>query len=207
MNSTERILEYSVMDTEPCDGQLISAAWPTSGRVDIQDLVVSYTSGEIVLKGITMHVGPGERIGIVGRTGAGKSTLSLALFRFLEAVPGKIIIDGSDIASIRLHDLRSRLSIIPQDPVLFTGTFRSNLDPLNKHKDSDLCDALKMVHFALSSGSEDQSKVDDGDAKIDFSGLLSRDITQGGHNLSQGQRQLNMLGSGPIIQATSSNHG
>lgn len=190
MNSTERILEYTVMDTEPCDGQLISAAWPTSGRVDIEDLVISYKSGEIVLKGITMHIEPGERIGIVGRTGAGKSTLSLALFRFLEATAGKIIIDGIDIASIRLHDLRSRLSIIPQDPVLFAGTFRSNLDPLNKHKDSDLLDALQMVHFELSRGSEFQGKADDGDAKIGFSELLSKDITQGGHNLSQGQRQL-----------------
>ena len=190
MNSTERILEYSVMDTEPRDGQSVSAAWPTRGRVDIQDLVISYQSGDVVLKGITMHIEPGERVGIVGRTGAGKSTLSLALFRFLEATAGKISIDGIDIASIRLHDLRSRLSIIPQDPVLFTGTFRSNLDPLNKHKDSDLCDALKMVHFALSSGSEDQIKGDVEDATIGFSEILSRDITQGGHNLSQGQRQL-----------------
>ena len=97
-----------------------SAIWPSSGRVEVQDLVVGYLSGEILLKGITMQIEPGECIGIVGRTGAGKSTLSLALFHFLEATAEKIVIDGIEIALIRLLDLRSRLSIISQDPVLFT---------------------------------------------------------------------------------------
>lgn len=96
MNSTERISEYSVMETEPYDGQVIPAALPASGQVDINDLVVGYKSGETVLKGITMHIEPGKRVGIVGRTDAGKSTLSLAFFRFLEAMSGAVLIDGSD---------------------------------------------------------------------------------------------------------------
>ena len=189
-NSTERIFEYKVMETEPYDGQVVPTAWPASGQVNINDLVVGYKSGETVLKGITMHIEPGERVGIVGRTGAGKSTLSLAFFRFLEATSGAILIDGIDIAAVRPQDLRSRLAIIPRDPVLFTGTFKSNLDPLNEHTDSELCDALGRVHFSLSAGSEGQVGTCDEGNQSGFLNLLSKHISQGGHNLSQGQRQL-----------------
>lgn len=187
MNSTERVLEYSTMETESQEGQHVPAAWPMHGAVDIQDLVVAYESGETVLKGITMHIKPGERVGIVGRTGAGKSTLSLALFRLLEATSGAISIDGVDIDTMRLADLRSRLTMIPQDPVLFKGTLRSNLDPFDQHSDSDLCDALRRVHFVRSEQRPDEARSQ---ANNDHFSLLSMPISPGGHNLSQGQRQL-----------------
>lgn len=205
MNSVERVIEYSEMETESRDGHPVPAAWPASGRVDIHDLVVGYKSGKSILKGITMHIEPGERVGIVGRTGAGKSTLSLALFRVLEATSGTISIDGIDVAKIRLHDLRSRLTIIPQDPVLFTGTFRSNLDPFNEHTDSEMCDALERVHFSRTStittedpGEEEEAAMaaaaahdeEDENSQTGPLDLLSKPVSQGGHNLSQGQRQL-----------------
>ena len=115
MNATERIVEYTELPTEPLDGKRPSAAWPAHGRIEVEDLKVTYASDlPPVLKGLTFTVNPNERIGVVGRTGAGKSSLTLALFRFLEAQGGNIYIDGIDISTIRLHDLRSRLAIIPQ---------------------------------------------------------------------------------------------
>nr|XP_058951854.1 multidrug resistance-associated protein 1-like [Pocillopora verrucosa] len=116
------------------------------------------------------------RVGIVGRTGAGKSTLTLALFRILERAGGRIVIDGVDIAKIGLQDLRSRLTIIPQDPVLFSGTLRVNLDPFDSHTDEELWKILEMSHLKnFVSGLEE--------------GLL-HPVTEGGENLSVGQRQL-----------------
>ncbi len=190
MNSTERVLEYSNMEIETQHGQPVSAAWPVRGEVSIQELFIRYRSGETVLKGISMHIEPGERVGIVGRTGAGKSTLSLALFRLLEAASGAIFIDGVDIAAIRLEDLRSRMAIISQDPVLFGGTIRSNLDPTKENSDSDLYDALEQVHFTTSVGSENSSERSDQSRTNGIADLLSKPISNGGRNLSQGQRQL-----------------
>ena len=127
-NATERIVEYSNITLEKQTGTAPPAAWPTRGELEVNDLVVSYAPDlPPVLKGLTFSVTSNQRIGVVGRTGAGKSSLTLALFRFLEARSGTIHIDGVDIAGINLHDLRSRLAIIPQDPVLFSGTVRSNL--------------------------------------------------------------------------------
>jgi ABC-type multidrug transport system fused ATPase/permease subunit len=121
-------------------------------------------------------VKPGEKIGIVGRTGAGKSSLSLSLFRLLERSTGKIFIDDIDIKEIGLHDLRHKLTIIPQDPVLFSGTLRINLDPFGTHSDEDLWNALEHAHLKQFV--------------LGLSKQLDYECSEGGDNLSVGQRQL-----------------
>ena len=115
MNAVERIIEYTEIETEDFGGEKPPAAWPTQGRLEVHDLVVGYAPDlPPVLKGVTFQINPGERVGVVGRTGAGKSSLTLALFRFLESRSGSIHVDGIDISKISLTDLRSRLAIIPQ---------------------------------------------------------------------------------------------
>lgn len=149
-----------------------------------------------MLKGLTFSVRRNERIGVVGRTGAGKSSLTLALFRFLEARSGTIHIDGLDISQIKLHDLRSRLAIIPQDPVLFSGTVRSNLDPFDKHTDAELRDSLERVHLLTTTGSSSpvpstsSSPAGTGAKNANIFNDLTSPVSEGGLNLSQGQRQL-----------------
>lgn len=207
MNATERVVEYKSITTENQGGNDAPAAWPTEGRLEVEDLVVSYAPDlPAVLKGLTFSVNRNERVAVVGRTGSGKSSLTLALFRFLEARSGSISIDGLDISKIKLYDLRSRLAIIPQDPVLFSGTVRSNLDPFNQHTDAELQEALARVHLISSttttsvqaSGSATptaaaenhsaQASTTNTNTNV-FKSLNSR-ISEGGLNLSQGQRQL-----------------
>jgi ABC-type multidrug transport system fused ATPase/permease subunit len=198
MNAAERIIEYSNLPTEPLEGADPPAAWPSEGRLEVNDLVVGYAPDlDPVLKGLTFSVNRNERIGVVGRTGAGKSSLTLAIFRFLEARQGSIHIDGLDISKIKLHALRSRLAIIPQDPVLFSGTVRSNLDAFDEHTDNELRDALERVHlvspsaFNTSPGSPSSNGTNTPTQKnTNPFTSLSSPITEGGLNLSQGQRQL-----------------
>lgn len=122
--------------------------WPVQGRVEFKDYKVRYREGlELVLRGLSFSVKGGEKVGIVGRTGAGKSSLTLALFRIIEAADGQIFIDDIDIAKLGLHDLRSRLTIIPQDPVLFSGSLRINLDPFNCYTDDEVWRALEHAHL------------------------------------------------------------
>lgn len=130
----------------------------------------------MVLKKITLEVKPTEKVGIVGRTGAGKSSLTLALFRLIEPIDGTIFIDNVDIRKLGLYDLRSRLTIIPQDPALFTGTLRMNLDPFNQYSDSELWRALESAHL--------KTFVDSLEKGLEYS------ISEGGENLSVGQKQL-----------------
>ncbi|KAL8784006.1 MAG: hypothetical protein Q9195_009216 [Heterodermia aff. obscurata] len=200
MNATERIVEYSKLPTEDQGGQQVSAAWPPEGRLEVEGLVAGYAP-ELppVIKGLSFKVDKNERVGVVGRTGAGKSSLTLTLFRFLEARAGSINIDGVDISKIKLHDLRSRLAIIPQDPVLFSGTIRSNLDAFSEHNDTELFEALERVHLIRNTrpGSRDElSDSDNGgtsttsDSNANIFGSLQSRISEGGLNLSQGQRQL-----------------
>jgi len=183
--------------------------------LEIKDLEVGYAEGlPTILKGLNLHVEMNQRVGIVGRTGAGKSTLSLALFRFLEARKGSITIDGVDISTIKLHDLRTRLAIIPQDPVLFSGTIRSNLDPFDQFSDFQLKEALQRVHLIPSTdttpvpepevtaessttATEEPSSASSATATEEapkentniFLSLTSP-ISSSGANLSQGQKQL-----------------
>ena len=117
------------------------------------------------MRGINADVKPMEKVGIVGRTGAGKSSLTLSLFRIIERSGGRILIDGLDIAQLALHDLRRRLTIIPQDPVLFSGTLRMNLDPFGTHGDAELWKALEQAHlkaFADGLPAKLEHKVSEG---------------------------------------------
>ncbi|KAJ5156675.1 hypothetical protein N7492_009478 [Penicillium capsulatum] len=211
MNATERVIEYSKIEIEDQGGADAPAAWPTEGRLEVHDLVVGYAPDlPPVLKGLSFAVEKNQRVGVVGRTGAGKSSLTLALFRFLEARQGQILIDGLDVSKIKLHDLRSRLAIIPQDPVLFSGTVRTNLDPFDEYGDSELYDALARVHL-ISVSADDEATLTSqtatprqpGDTGTNTPGTatpsqananvftsLDAPISEGGLNLSQGQRQL-----------------
>ncbi|GAP88211.1 putative multidrug resistance-associated protein 1 [Rosellinia necatrix] len=204
MNAAERIVEYTELPTEDLTGVKPPAAWPTEGRVEVNDLVISYADDlPPVLKGLSFSINRNERVGVIGRTGAGKSSLTLALFRFIEARSGSILIDGVDISKIRLHDLRSRLAIIPQDPVLFSGTVRSNLDPFDNHTDAELFDSLARVHLISSDDGDDDTSpstpvaassaapsVASSRKNTNIFRNLNSTISEGGLNLSQGQRQL-----------------
>lgn len=185
MNSTERILEYSHMKTETNSGREVPASWPSEGVVEYENFTAGYEPGQSVLKGLSFRIARNQRIGIVGRTGAGKSSLTLTLFRFLEASRGRILIDDVDISTIKLDVLRRRLAIVPQDPMLFAGTIRSNLDPIEEYTDTELHCALSEVHVSVQAGSATW-----GATSRDTFGSLSFPISAGGHNLSQGQRQL-----------------
>ncbi|CZT08517.1 probable multidrug resistance-associated protein 1 [Rhynchosporium graminicola] len=215
MNAAERIFEYSSLDIEDQEGIDVRASWPEKGELDVKDLEVGYADGlPSILKGLTFHVDMDQRIGVVGRTGAGKSTLSLALFRFLQARAGSIVIDGVDISKIKLHDLRTRLAIIPQDPVLFSGTIRSNLDPFDEFSEVQLEQALQRVHLVPSADNtpvpETASQAEVSSAETQSSATsttaaephtanrenaniflsLTSPISSAGANLSQGQKQL-----------------
>ncbi|NWW21215.1 MRP3 protein, partial [Falcunculus frontatus] len=178
--AVERIKEYSETETEApwiIEGKSPPEDWPSKGELEFVNYSVRYRKGlDLVLKGLNLQVHGGEKIGIVGRTGAGKSSMTLCLFRILEAVKGEIKIDGVKISEIGLHDLRSRLTIIPQDPVLFSGTLRMNLDPFNKYSDEEIWKALELSHLKRFVSSQPS--------------MLDYECSEGGENLSVGQRQL-----------------
>lgn len=172
MNSVERIMHYCELPQEAAYESSAPASWPREGGMQFNDVEMAYRPGlPAVLKGISLAIQPGERVGIAGRTGAGKTSITVALFRLAELLSGNITIDGVDISTVGLRTLRSAVSIIPQDPVLFSGTLRSNLDPFEEHDDSDLHDALDRAGLAGRF---------ELDAKIDT----------GGSNMSIGQRSL-----------------
>lgn len=155
-----------------------AAAWPAAGAISVERLSVRYRADlPPVLKGISFAVGAREKLGVVGRTGCGKSTLMLALFRIVEPCGGRVLIDGVDTARVGLRDLRSRLSLVPQDPVVFSGSVRSNLDPFGEAaSDADIWEALRRAGA-------------DGAVRALGAGLDSP-VQEGGANLSAGQRQL-----------------
>jgi len=152
-------------------------SWPAQGRIVFDGVFLKYQKfGVAVLKNVSFSIEANEKIGIVGRTGSGKSTLLIALLRIVEICNGKITIDGIDISEIGLKDLRTKIAIIPQEPVLFVGTIRSNLDPFNKSTDEEIWKALKSVHLA--------DKISDMPLKLDSA------VIEHGKNFSLGQRQL-----------------
>jgi ATP-binding cassette subfamily C (CFTR/MRP) protein 4 len=153
MTSVERVDEYSHLESE---GLLISAnplhrpkkQWPTAGAIEFDNVSMKYSPrGNFVLQNLKISIRPREKVGIVGRTGAGKSSIINALFRLTECCEGCIIIDGIDISRIGLHELRKKISIIPQEPVLFSGSIRKNLDPFNEKSDGKVWRALDEVHL------------------------------------------------------------
>ena len=188
MNATERVAYYgNELDQEPplhlAD---VPSSWPDRGEIVFNEVLMRYREGlPLVLQGMNMKVAGGERVGIVGRTGAGKSSIVSTLFRLVELSGGSISIDGINIATVGLKDLRTRLAIIPQDPTLFRGTIRSNLDPFNEHTDLELWSALR------------QSDLIDADANVDDKahGRIHLDavVEEEGLNFSLGQRQLMAL--------------
>lgn len=180
MISVERILQFTGIPSEAktiIEDCRPNAEWPQNGTIEIENLQIQYSPFlPKVLRGITC-IFPGEKkIGIVGRTGSGKSTLIQALFRVVEPSHGRIVIDGLDICKIGLHDLRSRLSIIPQDPILFQGTLRMNVDPLEEHSDREIWEVVQKCHLA--------ENVKQGEK------LLDAPVSEDGENWSVGQRQL-----------------
>ncbi|KAI8918708.1 hypothetical protein BC831DRAFT_482842 [Entophlyctis helioformis] len=169
MNAVERVDEYLQIEQEDAaivDDYRPSPQWPATGAIEFKNLSVRYSPDlPRVLNDLSFSIGAFEKVGIVGRTGAGKSTLSLAMFRIVPHDAGSIVIDGMDIGRMGLWDLRSRLTIIPQDPVLFSGTVRTNLDPFGKHHDDALWAALKRVHFLESLQSRPVAGSEDSKAK------------------------------------------
>lgn len=178
MTSVERIVEYTELPTEAelVAGKRPPANWPSKGSIQFESVYLQYPScPNPSLLDINLEINPGEKIGVVGRTGAGKSSLLSCLFRLVEPT-GIIRIDELDIRTIGLQDLRRKISIIPQDPVIFAGTVRSNLDPFREHSDLEIWAVLQDVQL--------KEKV------MEISGGLEHEIREGGDNFSVGQRQL-----------------
>ncbi|KAL5716112.1 Canalicular multispecific organic anion transporter 1 [Ranunculus cassubicifolius] len=180
LNAVERAGTYIELPSEApgvIDTNRPPPAWPSSGLIQFEDVVLRYRP-ELppVLHGLSFTVSPSEKVGIVGRTGAGKSSMLNALFRIVELERGRIVIDGCDIAKFGLNDLRKVLGIIPQSPVLFSGTVRFNLDPFNEHNDADLWEALERAHLK--------------DVIRRNSVGLDAEVSEAGENFSVGQRQL-----------------
>ncbi|KAK3429400.1 hypothetical protein EUGRSUZ_E00825, partial [Eucalyptus grandis] len=156
-SSSERLEQYMHIQSEApevIEDSLPAVDWPSSGNVEICNLKVRYRpDSPLVLHGITCKMKGGHKIGIVGRTGSGKTTLISALFRLVEPTDGKIIVDGVDITAIGLHDLRSHFGVIPQDPTLFGGTVRYNLDPLSEHTDEEIWEFMQTQNAVVQDGS------------------------------------------------------
>lgn len=237
MNSVERLLEYMDLDKEAeavIPDSRPPVGWPNRGEIEVNNVSLRYSPElPLVIKNVSFDVPSFSKVGVVGKTGAGKSTIITAFFRFLEADTGFIKIDGLDISKIGLRDLRQNLAIIPQDPTLFQGTIRSNLDPFEQYSDKDIFEALRRVHLIkpdeLSGALKDKGKGTPsraaspntlapttalnsvaaaaivGAAKKAASASIAAEenvnvfhdlntpVSEGGSNLSQGQRQLMCL--------------
>lgn len=189
MVALERVKEYSDLEVEPPEfvEPRPPASWPSDGEIECEDLVIRYAP-ELpdVLHNLNFSVKPGEKVGILGRTGSGKSTLALSFFRFVEATEGRIVIDGVDISKIGLTDLRSKLTIIPQDPTILSGTLRSTLDVFDEYQDAEIYEALRRVHL-IPSG--DDESIDDS-VNINVFRDLDSPVSEGGENFSTGEKQL-----------------
>ncbi|RLN60158.1 hypothetical protein BBJ29_008605, partial [Phytophthora kernoviae] len=195
MTSVERLLHFRQIESEDGGGRSVTELtgakikpgsdtiqpWPLRGEIRFEGLRMRYRPElPLVLRGVDLDIAAGEKVGICGRTGAGKSSLMVALFRICDFESGRVFIDDVDITSIKLRELRRSLAIIPQDPVLFSGPLRENLDPFNAYSDERIWAVLAQVHMADS--------LRQWGAGLDF------EVAEGGDNLSVGQRQLICIG-------------
>ncbi|KAM6939603.1 ATP-binding cassette sub-family C member 10 [Xenentodon cancila] len=188
--SVERTEEYFTdLPTEPQDQNAqLPPAWPEQGWLEFRDVALAYREGlPNALDGVSLVVRPGEKIGVMGRTGSGKSSMFLALFRMVELNQGQILLDHLDISTVGLAQLRSRLAIISQDPFLFSGTVRENLDPCARHTDQQLLDVLDQCHLS---------------SVVSRMGGLDAEVGERGKGFSVGQRQLLCLSRAMLTQAT-----
>ena len=177
----ERIQEYAGIEQEPkpTPEGVPPAYWPASGELVVENLSAKYsTDGPEILHGLNFHIKSGERVGVVGRTGSGKSSLTLALLRCI-LTEGDIIYDGIPTSKINLDALRTNVTIIPQVPELLSDTLRGNLDPFGQHDDATLNDALRSAGLFSVQNEDDEGRI-----------TLETDISSGGGNLSIGQRQI-----------------
>ncbi|KAI5446385.1 Multidrug resistance-associated protein 4 [Lathyrus oleraceus] len=184
MVSVERIKQFTNLPSEApwkIADKSPPQNWPSHGTIELNNLQVRYRPNTpLVLKGVSLTIQGGEKVGVVGRTGSGKSTLIQVLFRLIEPSAGNIMIDGINISSVGLHDLRSRFGIIPQDPVLFQGTVRSNIDPLGLYSEDEIWKSLERCQLKEVVAAKPEK--------------LEALVVDGGDNWSVGQRQLLCLG-------------
>lgn len=219
LNSFQRVAEFTSLPSEEAStverstrtGESPPAGWPSRGEIEFSNFSASYgPNGPDVLKGISLRIRPGERIGIVGRTGSSKSTLALSILRFTHKTSGFLVIDGIDAQSLPLKDLRRAVTIIPQDSTIFSGDLRSNLDPFDEMGDTELNSIIRSCSFIGANGSDnkrivpgessDEEEVSSSPADLDLRDTqislpykeplsLSTPVTIGGSNFSKGERQ------------------
>ncbi len=201
-----RIPEYSLTSTPALSSTAPLGEWKVSrGDVEFKSVYFRYqpSSSDFVLKNVDFKVDAGTKVGIVGRTGSGKSSLAMALFRIAELSGGQIIIDGTDISTLNLHDLRSNIEIIPQNPVILKGTLRTNLDPFKTYTDAEIMEAIKKCSLGTVMATGDTDLPSTSDLGVSRSvekreaetlrHLIEYEIDEGGENLSVGQRQCIIL--------------
>ncbi|KAK7061300.1 multidrug resistance-associated ABC transporter [Favolaschia claudopus] len=190
MVCVERVNEYCEIQQEPPEfiEPRPPANWPSAGAIECRDLVIRYAPElPAVLHNISFSISPGQKVGVLGRTGSGKSTLALSFLRFVAPSQGSITIDDLDISQVGLSDLRSKITIIPQDPIILSGTLRSTLDIFGEYSDAEIFEALRRVHL-ISSGNSS------GDTPAPVNQNTFRDldslVSEGGENFSAGEKQL-----------------
>jgi ATP-binding cassette subfamily C (CFTR/MRP) protein 3 len=182
MVAMERCSKYTIIEEEKpfekdIDTELKHQGWPSNGKIEILNYSVRYRpTTEVVLKNINVQIKAGEKVGVVGRTGSGKSTICLCLFRLLEPLTGTIKIDDIDITEIGLNLLRQSLTIIPQDPSLMKGTLKYNIDPFDRYSTDDITEVLKMIRFSYILNENNEG--------------LDKMVGESGDNLSVGEKQL-----------------